>query len=294
MEQLLAIKGGVTVNQATTNLVSLRTGNFNSRDYRHLEAKVEDEEEDAQEAEVVEKTILNQHVKYVERSAILLLSPIIGSSMFNILDQHSNQVSNDQHEESHFSPSRDTENSQVQLTSAQEGTPNTVKSGYKLGSLMEPVPSASNGSGVGFRWKEIWGMDVALKIKIFLWRACHNWLPTKVNLAKRRIPVDGLCPMCNNVYETTFHAVWGCSKLKTVRSSFGILQVMSLGKNIEFQDFFHACNERLEASKMVLLSVILWRIWYLQNQFVHGNERGGMESVVSWSIGYVQIANQLI
>ncbi|KAK3225790.1 hypothetical protein Dsin_005652 [Dipteronia sinensis] len=36
MEQLFAIKGGVTINQATTNLVSSRTRNFNSRVYGHF------------------------------------------------------------------------------------------------------------------------------------------------------------------------------------------------------------------------------------------------------------------
>ncbi|KAK3227308.1 hypothetical protein Dsin_007170 [Dipteronia sinensis] len=44
----------------------------------------------------------------------------------------------------------------------------SVKGRYKLGSSMEPTPSTSNGCGARFKRKEIWGMDVALKIKIFL------------------------------------------------------------------------------------------------------------------------------
>ncbi|KAK1583789.1 hypothetical protein Q3G72_026953 [Acer saccharum] len=54
------------------------------------------------------------------------LENLQSSSMSNIPDQHSNRVSHDQLEGNYFSPSRDTENSLVQLTSAQEGTPNTV------------------------------------------------------------------------------------------------------------------------------------------------------------------------
>lgn len=67
-----------------------------------------------------------------------------------------------------------------------------------------------NGVRSGFHWKDIWRKEVALKIIIFLWRACHKWLPTMVSIAKRKVSMDGFCPECKNMYETTFHAIWGC------------------------------------------------------------------------------------
>ncbi|TXG48048.1 hypothetical protein EZV62_027342 [Acer yangbiense] len=52
------------------------------------------------------------------------------------------------------------------------------------------------------------------KVKVFLWRACNEWIPTLVNLTKRKVPVHGLCPMCTNSFETTIHALWGgCARI---------------------------------------------------------------------------------
>ncbi|KAK0600457.1 hypothetical protein LWI29_015218 [Acer saccharum] len=192
MEQLLAIKGGVTVNQAKTNLVSSRTGNFNSRAHGHSSSISQGREQNQNNfrggrgrsrgrggrgnnskptcqvcgrfghtaavcyyrydnqymgnppeqnknnnptAFIAAPDVVNDPAWYADSGAsnhvigdLSNLNPraeYTGSSMSNIPDQHSNRVSHDQLEGNYFSPSRDTENSLVQLTSAQEGTPNT-------------------------------------------------------------------------------------------------------------------------------------------------------------------------
>ncbi|XP_075655679.1 uncharacterized protein LOC142625834 [Castanea sativa] len=48
-------------------------------------------------------------------------------------------------------------------------------------------PSRSTDEGVKLFWKHIWHTKVPNKIKVFLWRACSNALPTKVGLHKRKI-----------------------------------------------------------------------------------------------------------
>jgi hypothetical protein len=35
-------------------------------------------------------------------------------------------------------------------------------------------------------WKTIWSLNVPNSVKMFLWRACNDLLPTKVNLGKKR------------------------------------------------------------------------------------------------------------
>ncbi|KAK4846282.1 hypothetical protein QYF36_015362 [Acer negundo] len=52
------------------------------------------------------------------------------------------------------------------------------------------------------------GLNLPSKIKVFVWRACHHqWLPSTVNLARRKVPIDGLFPVCSKSFETTIHAM---------------------------------------------------------------------------------------
>ncbi|KAK3229618.1 hypothetical protein Dsin_001499 [Dipteronia sinensis] len=59
-----------------------------------------------------------------------------------------------------------------------------------------------------------------LKIKIFIWRACNDWIPTLANLNKRGIEVNRICPVCKQAYESTVHALWTCCKTKAYSDVF--------------------------------------------------------------------------
>ncbi len=39
-------------------------------------------------------------------------------------------------------------------------------------------------------WPILWGLKTPNVIKVFMWRACNNLLPTKVNLFHRRVVTD--------------------------------------------------------------------------------------------------------
>ncbi|KAK3219040.1 hypothetical protein Dsin_013010 [Dipteronia sinensis] len=104
----------------------------------------------------------------------------------------------------------------------------------------------------------------------------------QVNLAKRNVPISGLCPVCLNSFETTIHVLWGFSGLKKRRSRYGLLQGFSFGRYVSFQDFFFYCTQNLGKKELELLFVILWRVWFLRNQLVHGRSCQDMDNVVSW------------
>jgi hypothetical protein len=53
-------------------------------------------------------------------------------------------------------------------------------------------------------------------VKLFLWQACNNILPTKEKLFKRKIIDDPLCPVCCREVETVGHALWSCSAARDV------------------------------------------------------------------------------
>jgi len=62
----------------------------------------------------------------------------------------------------------------------------------------------------------IWSLRVPNPVKVFMWKACHNILPTKENLFKRRVVDNKLCPCCEREEETTLHALWGCPSAQDV------------------------------------------------------------------------------
>jgi len=63
---------------------------------------------------------------------------------------------------------------------------------------------------------EVWSMDVSNPVKMFIWRACHNVLPTRLNLLKRKIIDDVTCPCYGRDEETIVNALWNCPAAQDV------------------------------------------------------------------------------
>lgn len=68
-------------------------------------------------------------------------------------------------------------------------------------------------------WHSIWDSWIPNKIKIFLWRTCHDSIPTKTNLMRWHITENPLCEWCLWEEESPIHALWSCIGLDSVWSS---------------------------------------------------------------------------
>uniref|UniRef100_A0A2N9FFZ2 Reverse transcriptase domain-containing protein n=1 Tax=Fagus sylvatica TaxID=28930 RepID=A0A2N9FFZ2_FAGSY len=97
----------------------------------------------------------------------------------------------------------------------------TVRSGYHLllNECHQDEPSSSDTTKMTQLWDAIWSLHVPPKIRHFLWRACHNSLPTRSNLHHRHILADPSCSSCTNQIESTIHALWQCKEIKPVWQS---------------------------------------------------------------------------
>ncbi|KAL5537570.1 hypothetical protein UlMin_045558 [Ulmus minor] len=92
----------------------------------------------------------------------------------------------------------------------------TVRSGYWLATKCRSV-SLSSTLNPNSWWKRFWRLRIPSKIRVFLWKAYHNWIPSSVNLAKHGVPTQIRCLICNEANDTTLHALWGCKALKTLK-----------------------------------------------------------------------------
>lgn len=59
-------------------------------------------------------------------------------------------------------------------------------------------------------WQDIWSLKVPNSVKIFVWRASRNILPTKSNLFSKRVVDSKSCPCCLIEDEDIIHALWSC------------------------------------------------------------------------------------
>jgi hypothetical protein len=67
-------------------------------------------------------------------------------------------------------------------------------------------------------WGKLWALPVPNVEKHFIWRACNDSLPTRENLAKRKVITDSICPFCEQEMETCCHILWQCPSAKDVWS----------------------------------------------------------------------------
>jgi hypothetical protein len=65
-------------------------------------------------------------------------------------------------------------------------------------------------------WKEIWKLNLPNVEKHFIWRACHDILPTRENLFRRKVLMKQDCPLCELEAETTCHFLWSCPSTRDV------------------------------------------------------------------------------
>ena len=144
----------------------------------------------------------------------------------------------------------------------------SVKSCYQLALkqnfLNEPKSSDSNSS----HWKIPWMLDLLEKVKIFMWRALKNILPTAENLWKRKSLQEPICQRCKHKVESVSHALIEC---KAARKIWDLAPLTFQPSRDHNQDLFSAiqemCSRSLKA-EAELMVVYCWVMWSARNKFI--------------------------
>jgi hypothetical protein len=118
-------------------------------------------------------------------------------------------------------------------------------------------------------WNKIWQLKIKNTEKHFLWRACHDSLPTKVNLASRMIISDPLCPICGLEPETAYHILWQCPSACDVWSAGGPIFQKSHFEGPKFLQVVEGMHERCDSEDFHLFAGISRRVWLRRNAFIH-------------------------
>ena len=162
----------------------------------------------------------------------------------------------------------------------------SIKSGYWL-SYFPNQASPSNKNSESKSWLQLlWGLKIPQKIKHFIWRLIHGWIPVAVNLKRHHVPIDEHCCRCAKGAENSIHALWLCDSLKKVRQACPFLKGICISHNTNILDLFMECKACLSAMDLEVLLIMFWRLWFVRNQFVMEKKLMQVKDVPNWSKFY--------
>lgn len=149
----------------------------------------------------------------------------------------------------------------------------SVKSGYQLAVQLK-FPENPGCSDISkSQWKVIWSTEIPEKVKIFMWRAAKNLLPTANNLWKKKVVPSLICQRCFCKSEDPCHALMVC---KAARKVWKLTTFYDDVKQMAHQDMLSALQElALSKGKEDLAQIIAvcWAIWRDRNLSVlEGNQ----------------------
>ena len=140
-----------------------------------------------------------------------------------------------------------------------------MRSGYWVATGCSGVAGSSSSNTTTW-WTKFWKLHIPPKIKNFIWKAYHDWIPTGANLANHGVPTSKICLLCNNAHETSSHAVWVCKHLKVLGNSFPKLQYPP---QCNMKELLLSASDCLKTEELELMCILMWRFWFRRNKWKH-------------------------
>uniref|UniRef100_A0A2N9HFF2 Dihydrolipoamide acetyltransferase component of pyruvate dehydrogenase complex n=1 Tax=Fagus sylvatica TaxID=28930 RepID=A0A2N9HFF2_FAGSY len=91
-------------------------------------------------------------------------------------------------------------------------------------------------------------------------------LTTKLNLHKRRIPVDPICEICGELNENAIHALWSCKHLQLVWEKEAWLQSIRSTPFVDFADLLTKVLHHGRDSEPEIFITLCWALWQRRNK----------------------------
>ena len=148
----------------------------------------------------------------------------------------------------------------------------SVRSAYYIQKSLEEAQVAEGSSRVSnsLIWRSLWRLNVPNVEKNFLWRACHDSLPTRENLCRKRIIDDPVCSFCMTEVESTFHILWQCPSARDVWSAGSVKFQKSVFSGPDFLQVAEGMLGKCDTMEFQLFVGISRRLWLRRNEAVHG------------------------
>ena len=144
----------------------------------------------------------------------------------------------------------------------------SVNSGYQLALRSKFSDSTSCTEASNKYWSALWTLEQPEELKIFMWRASNNLLPSVENLWKRKIVEEPTCKRCKISVETISHALLECKAARKIwlQSPFSAPSLEANSQDI-FSTLQNMAKE-LRKSNLELMVALCWSAWYARNKCI--------------------------
>ncbi|KAH9678148.1 putative non-LTR reverse transcriptase [Citrus sinensis] len=161
----------------------------------------------------------------------------------------------------------------------------SVKNGYQIALKLKFSETASSSDNFKTHWDVIWAKEIPEKIKVFMWRAAQNLLPTAHNLWQRKTIKEPVCWRCQKENEDIFHALMRCKHADKVWKLTNYYQHIKCLARQNMLSVLQelATNRRKEDVEMII--VLCWSIWYSRNILIFKGKREDPHLSVVRAIG---------
>ena len=156
----------------------------------------------------------------------------------------------------------------------------SVKSAYRLlyQKSISGVASASAGSIKVF-WDGVWSSQVQPKVRNFIWRACHNILPTKTKLFEKKISTSFSCPWCEEEPETCDHILWQCEFAQKVWSACSVSLPRGVDIRLSFLEVMECCLKGLKSPDVEIIFNTAWMLWRARNELMWEEKLSNVDDI---------------
>ncbi|KAL3825323.1 hypothetical protein ACJIZ3_021352 [Penstemon smallii] len=166
----------------------------------------------------------------------------------------------------------------------------SVRSAYhlavKIARESDHTGAASSSAGNSNDWKWLWALSIPSKIKIFLWRACKNLLPTRAVLTKRKITNICSCVICDGEVEDVLHCFFLCHLARQVWALSGISCSVYHSNVSNFRDWLEEIKGKTDSKTFELCTIICWSIWHARNKWLFEGIQNAAPSIVIFARNY--------
>lgn len=146
----------------------------------------------------------------------------------------------------------------------------SVKSAYKVAyNLSHVAQSQFVPTSTPSFWKKFWKAKIPGKVRVCLWKACINILPTRARLVSRHVPITQNCVLCDGASETVEHICRDCPYVSEVIGTHPQLSLLvsslPLSTEVSFGEWLVDISLQLSSTLFEVLLMLIWAIWKERN-----------------------------